>query len=188
MVTATWNKKTLALWKKSYDQPRQHVKKQKHYFVNKGPSRHGYGFSNGHVWMWELDYKESWALKNGCFWPVVLEKTLRVPWTARKSNHSILSEISLGCSLEGLMLKLKLQYFGHLMQRTDSFEKTLIWERLSAGEGEWQDEMVWWHHQLNGHDEFEYTLGVGDGQGGLACCSPWGRKESDTTERLKWTE
>ena len=81
---------------------------------------------SSHVWMWELDYKESWVQKNWCFWSVVLEKTLRAPWTARRSNQSILKEISPGCSVEGLMLKLKLQYFGHLMQRADSFEKTLM--------------------------------------------------------------
>ena len=69
----------LTPWKESYDQPRQHIKKQKHYFVNKGLSSQGYGFSSGHVWMWELDYKEGWALKNLCFWTVVLEKTLESP-------------------------------------------------------------------------------------------------------------
>ena len=74
-----WNKKTLTPWKKSYDQHRQHVKKQRHYFVNKGPSSQGYGFSSSHVWIWELNYKESWVPKNGCFWTVVLEKTLESP-------------------------------------------------------------------------------------------------------------
>ena len=108
-----WNKKILTPWKISYDQPRQHIKKQRHYFANKGPSSQGYGFSSGHVWMWELDYKESWPLKNWCFWTVC--------WR-RRSNQTILKEISPECSLEGL----KLQYFGHLMQRTDSFEKTLM--------------------------------------------------------------
>ena len=88
---------------------------------------------------------------------------MRVPWAAKRSYQSIFKEISPDYS-EGLMLKLKLQYFGHLMRRTDS-----------------EDEMVGWYHQLNGH-EFEQAPGVGDGQGGLACCSPWGRKESDTTE------
>ena len=83
-----------------------------------------------HVSLWELDYKESWALKNQCFWTVVLEKTLESPWTARRSNQSILKEISPECSLEGLMLKLKLQYYGHLMQRADSFEKTLMLGKL----------------------------------------------------------
>ena len=116
----------LAPWKESYD-PGQHIKKQKHYFANKGLSSQGYGFSSAHVWMWELDCEESWVPKNWCFWTVVLEKTLeRVPWTARRSNQSILKEISPGCSLERLMLKLKLKYFGHLMQRVDSLEKTLM--------------------------------------------------------------
>ena len=91
------------------------------FFANKGPSSQSYGFSSGHVWMWELDYKESWVLKSWCFWTVVLEKTLRVPWTARRSNQSILKEISPEYSLGGLMVKLKIQYFGDLMRRTDSF-------------------------------------------------------------------
>ena len=82
--------------------------------------------ANSHVWMWELDHKESWAPKDWCFWTVILEKTLESPWTARRANQSILKEISPGCSLEGLMLKLKLGYFGHLMWETDSLEKTLI--------------------------------------------------------------
>ena len=120
--------------KKSYDQPKQHIIKQGHYFVNKGPSSQRYGFSSSHVWMWELDYKESWAPKNWCFWTVVLERLLRLPWTARRSNQSILKEISPEYSLEGLMLKLKLQYFGHLMRRADSFEKTLM---LGKVEGQW---------------------------------------------------
>ena len=100
------------------------------YFVNKGPFSQGYGFSSGHVWMWELDYKESWAPKNWCFWTVVLEKTLE---SLLDFNQSILKEISPGCSLEGLMLKLKLQYFGHLMRKADSFEKTLMQGRRRRG-------------------------------------------------------
>ena len=116
----------LTPWKESYDQPRQHIKKLRHHFANKSPSGQGYGFSSGHVWMWELDCEESWVPKNWCSWSMVLEKLLRVPWTARRSNQSILKEISPRCSLEGLMLKLKLQYFGHLMQRVDSLEKTLM--------------------------------------------------------------
>ena len=99
------------------------LKKQRHYFASKGPSSQGCGFSSGHVWMWELDYKESWALKNWCFWTVMLGKTLESPMDWRRFSQSILKEISPEYSLEGLMLKLKLQYFGHLMQRTDSFEK-----------------------------------------------------------------
>ena len=109
---------------------------------------------------------------------------MRFPWTARRSNQSILKEISPEYSLEGLMLKLKLQYFGHLMQRTDSLEKTLMLGRLKMEEkGMTEDEMVGWHHRLDGH-EFEQALGVGDGQGSLACCSPWGHRELDMTEQL----
>ena len=95
-----------------------------------------YKYKLKHVWMWELDYKESWLLKNWCFWTVVL----RVPWTARRPNQSILKEISPECSLEGLMLKLKLQYFGHLTRRADSFEKTLM-----LGKIEGRRRRGWWH-------------------------------------------
>ena len=110
-------------------------------------------------------------------------RLLRVPWTARRSNQSILKETSPEYSLEGLMLNLKFQYFGHLIQRTDSFEKTRMlrgnWGQEEKGMTE--DEMVEWHHPLDGH-EFGWTLGVGDGQGGLECCGPWSRKELDATE------
>ena len=131
-----------APWKKSYDQLRQHIKKQRHYFANKVPHSKSYGFSSGHVWMWELDHKENWTPKNWCFWTVVLEMTLRVPWTARRFNQSIVKEISPEYSLEGLMLKLKLQYFGHLMQRADSFEKTLMLGKTESCRREWQ-KMRW---------------------------------------------
>ena len=113
-------------------------------------------------------------------------RLLRVPWTARRSNQSILKEISPECSLEGLMLKLKLQSFGHLMR------SWLIGKDPDSGrdwgqeeKGMTEDEMVGWHHPLDGH-EFEWTPGAGDGQGGLVCCNSWGRKESDRTERLNW--
>ena len=135
---------------------------------------------------------ESWTVKKAecpridAFELWCWRRLLRVPWTARRSNQSILKEISPVCSLEGLMLKLKLQYFGHLMRRVDSLEKTLRdWGQEEKGTTE--DEMAGWHHQLDGH-EFEWTPGVGDGQEGLVCCDSWGRKESDTTERLNWTE
>ena len=122
----------LALWKKSYDKPRQHIKKQRHYFTNRGLSNQSYGFSCSHVWMWELDYKERWTPNNWCFWTVVWRRLLRVPWTARRSNQSILKEISPEYSLEGLMLKLKLQYFGHLIQRSNSLEKTLMLRKIEG--------------------------------------------------------
>ena len=112
---------------------------------------------------------------------------LRVPWTARRSNQSILKEISPECSLDGVMLKLKHQYFGHLMQRTDSLEKTQMLGKIEGRrESGQQRMMVGWHHWLDGHG-FEQAPGVG-GQGSLACCSPWCHKESDMTERLNWTD
>ena len=101
---------------------------------------------------------------------------MRVPWTAKRLNQSFLKEINPEYSLEGLMLKLNLGYFGPLMQRINSLEKTLMLEE----KGMTEDEMAGWHHPLDGR-EFEQVPGVGDGQGSLACCSPWGCKESDTT-------
>ena len=133
---------------------------------------------------------ESWTVKKAehqridAFKLWCWRRLLRVPWTARRSNQSILKEISPECSLEGLILKLKLQYFGHLMRRADSLEKTLILRKTGQEEkGTTEDEMVGWHHRLDGHG-FVWTPGVGDGQGGLACCNSWGCKGSDTTERL----
>ena len=112
------------------------------------------------------------------------EDSLRVPWTAMRSNQFILKEISPGCSLEGMMLMLKLQYFGHLMQRVDSLEKTDAGrDRGQEEKGTTEDEMAGWHHQLHGC-ESERTPGVGDGQGGLVCCDSWGCKESNTTELI----
>ena len=106
---------------------------------------------------------------------------MKFPWTARRSNQSILKEVIPDCSLEGLMLKLKLRYFGHLMRRTDLLEKIQMLAKEEKGMIEL--EMVGWHHQLDGH-EFEQALGIGDRQGSLVCCSPWGRKELDMTEQL----
>ena len=131
---------------------------------------------------------ESWTIKKAecqridafelCCW----RRLLRVPWTARRSNQPILKEINPEYSLEGLMLKLKLQYFSHLMQTAHSLEKTLTLGKTEGRRrsGRQEDEMVGWHHQLDGH-EFEQILGDGDGQGSLARCSPWGRKELDMT-------
>ena len=110
-------------------------------------------------------------------------RLLRVPWTARRSNQSILKEISPGCLLEGLMLKLKLQYLGHLMQRGDSFEKTLMLGEIESRRRRGQQSMRWLDGITDSIDmSLGEPLGVGDGQGGLACCSSWGCKESDTTE------
>ena len=134
-------------WKKSYDQPRHHIKKQRHYFANKGPSSQSYGFSSGHVWMWELNYKESWAPKNQCVWTVVLEKTLESPLDCKEIKPVILKEISPEYSLEALMLKLKLQYFDHLMRRADSEKDPDAGKDWGQEEkGTTEDEMVGWHH------------------------------------------
>ena len=138
---------------------------------------------------------ESWTIKKAECWRIdafelwCWRRLLRVPWTARRSKQSILKETSPGYSLEGLMLKLKLQ----ILWPPDA-KSWLIWKDSDAGK-EWrqeekgttEDEMVGWHYCLNGH-EFGWTPGVGDGQGGLVCCSPWGRKESDSTLQLNWTE
>ena len=139
---------------------------------------------------------ESWTIKKAerrridAFELWCWRRLLRVPWTARRSNQSILKEISPEYSLEGLMLKLKLQYFDHLMQRADLFETA---DSIDAGKdwggeekGTTEDEMVGWHHQLNEHG-FGWTPGVGDGQGGLACCNSWGCRVGHNWEtELNW--
>ena len=131
---------------------------------------------------------ESWTVKKAehrridAFELWCWRRLLRVPWTARRSNQSILKEISPGCSLEGLMLKLKLQYFGHLMQRTDSFEKTLMLGMIEGRRRRGRQRMRWLDGITNNGHVFRWTPGVGDGQGGLTCCTSWGHKESDTTE------
>ena len=133
----------LAPWKKSYDQARQHIKKQRDYFAHKGPSSQSYGFSSSYVWMWNLGYKivkHQWidAFELWCW-----RRLFRVPWTAWRSNQSILKEISPECSLEGLMFKLKLQYFGHLMRRADSLEKTLMLGKIEGRRRKGWQRMRW---------------------------------------------
>ena len=131
---------------------------------------------------WTIKKAEHWRIDAFDLW--CWRRLLRVPWTARRLNQSILKEIYPEYSLEGLMLKLKLQYFVHLMWRASSLEKTLMLGKVEGrGRRGWQDKLVGWHHWLNGQ-EFEQAPGDGEGQGSLACCSPWGHKESNTTERL----
>ena len=137
---------------------------------------------------------ESWTIKKAEHWRTdafelwCWRRLLRIPWPAWRSNQSILKEIRPEYSLEGLMLKLKLQHFDHLMWRSDSLEKTLIWKRLrQEKKGTIVDEMVGWYHWLNGH-EFEQAPGVDDGLERLACCSLWGCKELYMTEQLNWTD
>ena len=174
--------------KESYDQPRQHIQKLRHYFANKDLSSQGYGFSSGLVWMWELDYKESWALKNWCFWTVVLEKTLEGPLDCKEIqpvHPKDQSWVLIGrTDVEGVT---------PILWPHDA-KNWLIGKDPDAGKdwgqkekGMTEDEMVGWYHRLSGHG-FGWTSGVGDGQGGLECCGSWGRKESDMTERLNWTD
>ena len=175
--------KELAPWKKSYDQSRQHIKSRDITLLTKVHLVKAMdGFSSSHGWMWDLDYikkAEYWRI--GVFDLWCLRRLLRVPWTTRRSNHSILKEISPEYSLIGLMLTL--QYFGHLMQRTDSLEKTLMLGKIEGRRRRGRQRIRWvgWHHWLDAH-EFEQALGVGDGQGSLACCSPWGCEELHMTE------
>ena len=125
----------------SYGKPRQHIKKQRHHFANKGPYSQSC-FSSSHIQMWELEHKEGWVPKNWSFW-IVLKKTLEIPWTVRRSNQSILKEINCKYSLEGLVLKLKLQCFGHLMWRATSLEKTLMLGKIKGRMTSGQQSIRW---------------------------------------------
>ena len=178
-----WNEKMLFSWKKSYDQPRQHIRKQRHYFANKGPSSQVYGFSGSHVWMWKLDCEESWVPKIWCFWTMVLEKTLESPLDCKEMQPVHPKWIQ------------PWRFIG----RTDAeAEASILWppdvkswltgkdcdagkERRQKEKETAKDEMIEWQHQLN---EFEQALADGEGQGSLACCSPCGHRELDTTEQL----
>ena len=163
---------------------------QVHYFAKKGPSSQGYGFSSGHIWMWELDCEESWVLKNWCFWTVVLEKTLESPMDC-KEIQPVLS---------------KGDQSWVFFERNDAKAETpvlwpphakswLIGKDSDAGRG-WgqeekgmtEDKMAGWHHRLDGC-EFEWTPGVGDGQGGLTCCNSWGHRVGhEWVTELNWTD
>ena len=152
-------------WKKCYDQPREHIKKHKPYFAVKGPSSQSYGFSSSHVWMWELDYKESWAPKNWCFWIVVLQKTLESPLDCKeiqpvhpKRNQPWVFTGRTDAEAETAILWPP-DVKNWLIGKDPDAGKD--WRREEKGMTE--DEMVGWHHWLNGH-EFEQALGVGDGQ------------------------
>ena len=179
----------MLLGRKAMTNLEQHIKEQGHYFANKGLPSQSHSFSSSQVWMWELDYKESWVLKNWCFWTLVLKKTLESPLDCREIQP----------------VHPKGNQTWTFIGRTDAEAETpilwlpdgknwLIRKDPDAGEdwrqeekGMTKDEMAGWHHQRNGH-EFEWASGVGDGQGSLACFSPWGCNELDMTEWLNWTE
>ena len=181
----SFNKKLIKKRNIAKKKPSQYIKKQRHYFSNKVPSSQSYGFSSSHIWMWELDHKESWALKNWCSWTVVLEKTLESP---------------LGCKEIKLVSPQGNQSWIFIGRTNTEAETPILWtpnaknwligKDPNAGK-DWRQEenrtieveMVGRHHRLDGH-EFEQAPGVGNGQGSLACCSPWGHKELNITERL----
>ena len=137
----------------------------------------------------ELDCEESWAPKNWCYWTVVvLEKTLESPLDYKEIQPVHTKGDQSGCSLEGLMLTLNSNTLATSCEELTHWKRPWCWEGLRAGgKGTTEDEMAGWHHRLDAH-ESGWTMGVGDGQGGLECCDSWGRKESDTTECLNWTE
>ena len=175
--------KTLAPWKKSYDQPRQCIKNQRHYFADKGLYSPSYEFSSSHIPMWELNHKDDWVLKNWCFWTMVLEKTLASPLDCKikpvnsKGNQSWIFIGRTDAKVEAPIFWPP-DWKSWLIKYPDAGKD---WRRQEKGMTE--NEIVGWHHRLTGH-EFEQALGGGEGQGRLACCNPWGHKESDMTVRL----
>ena len=181
VVTAALKLKDTSPWKKSNNKPRQHIKKQRHYFADKGPDNQSYGFSSSHVQVWELDNKKDWALKNWCLQTVVLEKTLESPLDCKESKP----------------VNPKANQSWIFIGRTDAEAETpIVWpsdvksplfgKDPDAGkdwrQGMAEDEMAGWHHQLNGH-ESEQTPGDGERQRGLTWCNPWVHKDLDTTEQ-----
>ena len=165
------------------------IGKQRHYFTDKGPSSQSYGFSSSHVWMWELDHKEGWTLKNWCFWTVVLEKAVESPLDCKeiqpvnsKGNQPWIFIGSTDAETDTPVLWPP-EGKSRLIRKDPDAGKD--WGQEEKGMTE--DEMVGWHHQLHGH-EFEQALGDGEGQGSPARCSPWSCKESDTAERLNSSE
>ena len=182
--------KTLASWKKSYDQPRQHIKKQRRYFASKGPYSQSYGFSRSRVWMWELDYKESWMPKNWCFWIVVLEKTLESPLGCKEIKPVNPKGNQPWIVIGRTDSEVELQYSGHLMQRADSLEKTLMLGGIGSRRRSNRQRMRW----LDGiADSMDMTLGElwelwWTGRPGVLQFLGSQRVGQDWATELNWTE
>ena len=177
-------KRHLLLGRKAMTNLDSILKSQRHCFANKGPSSQSYGFSSSHVWMWELDYKESWRIDAFELW--CWRRLLRVPWTAGRSNQSILKEISPKYSLEGLMLKLKLQSFGHLMWRTDSLEKTLMLGKIEGERRRGRQRMRWFNGITDSTDMSLSKLRELVMEGEAWRAAVWGCKELNIIEWLNW--
>ena len=182
-------KRHMLLVRKTIDKLRHHIKKQRHYLTDKGLSNQSYGLSSSHVWMWELDHKESWAPKNWRFWTVVLKKTSERLLNSKdikpvnpEENHSWILIGRTDAEAETPILRPS-DVKSWLIGKDPDAEK----EWRQEQKGSTADEMVGWHHRLDGH-ECEQLLVAGDEQGSLACCSPWGHKESDTTEQPNWID
>ena len=181
--------KTLAPWKKSSDQPKQHIKKQRHYFADKGPSSQSYCFSSSHVWMWELDYKESWTLKNWCFWASVLEQTPESPLDCRESSQSILKEISPEYSLEGLIWSWSSNTLATLCEEPTHWKRPWWWERLKAGEGDdrgwdgWMASLIPWMWVWVSSESWWWT-----GKPGVPQSMGSQRVRHDWATELNWPE
>ena len=174
-----------APWKKSYGKPGQHIKKQRHHFADKGPSSQSQGFSSCHVQIWELDYKESWVPKNWCFRTMVLEKTLESPLDSKEINPVIPTGNEPWIFIGRTVAKAE----APILWPPDS--KSQLTGKDPDAKKDWgqekgvkEDEMLEWHHRLNGH-EFEQTPGDSERQGSLACCSPWSCKYQ--TQLGDWT-
>ena len=188
MVTEAMKLKEACSLEKSYDKPREWIKKQRHYFADKGLSSQSYYFSSSHVWMWELDHKESLAPKNWCFWTMVLEKTLQSPLDCKeikpvhpKGNQSWIFIGKTDTEAETPVL-----WPPNVKNWRTGKDPDVGKDWKQEEKGPKEDEMVGWHHQLDGQ-EFEQVPGIVDGQGSLVCYSPWGHKELDMTEWMNWT-